>query len=39
MTAVLLPRRVGAGLLLLGHRTLDTLHVVPVMAPAMANAD
>ena len=30
---------VGACLLLLGHRTLATLHVVPVMAPAMANAD
>jgi hypothetical protein len=30
---------VGAGLLLLGHRTLGTLHVVPAMAPAMANAD
>ena len=30
---------VGAGLLLLGHRTLGTLHVVPAMAPALANAD
>ena len=30
---------VGAGLLLVGHRTLGTLHVVPAMAPAMANAD
>jgi hypothetical protein len=30
---------VGAGLLLLGHRTLGALHVVPAMAPALANAD
>ena len=30
---------VGAGPLLLGHRTLGTLHVVPAMAPGMANAD